>query len=366
MQCGGAEKVLINILRLLDRKLFDITLLVLRREGTYLNKIPSDIKVIYGFKTLFGRKISNKVLKFFDNKILHKMFVKEKFDIEISFLEGYGTKIISGSKNCSKKIAWVHADFKSYHWTNKIFSLNEEKEYYSKFDKIVCVSENCSKSFKDIFGFEEKLNVIYNVLDKSLESYNKFNFKNVFESYKTTKIICVGRLEKEKGVERLLYSFKDVLNDVDKKNVTLFFLGDGSLKIKLEEIIDKYNLNGNVKIISFKENIYDYILSSDCVIVPSYSESFSLVIAESICLNKICIATNTAGARELLDNGKYGILVENSEEGIKFGLRKFLSNGFSKCKYESELLNWSYKFKAKSIMEDISNLINFEDGEHNK
>lgn len=365
MQCGGAEKVLINILKLLDRKLFDITLLVLKKEGTYLSKIPSDIKVVYGFKTLFGRKVSNKVLKFFNGKILHKMFIKEKFDVEIAFLEGYGTKVISGSTNCSKKIAWVHADFKNYHWTNKIFDLDEERSYYGEFDKIVCVSKNCSKSFKDIFGFEEKLNVIYNVLDKSLESYNKFNFKNVFENYKTTKIICVGRLEKEKGVERLLYAFKDILDSVNRK-VTLFFLGDGSLKNELGEIIDKYGLKDNVEIIPFKENVYDYILSSDCVIVPSYSESFSLVIAESICLNKICIATDTAGARELLDNGEYGILVDNSKEGIRDGLEFFLSEKFQKDKYEFKLLNWSYKFKNKTVIEEINNLINFVDGEHNK
>lgn len=365
MQHGGAEKVLINILELLDKNLFDITLLVLKKEGIYINKIPSKIKVIYGFKTLFGRKFSNKVLKFFNNKTLHKMFIKEKFDIEIAFLEGYATKVISGSKNCSKKIAWVHADFKNYHWTNKFFKINEEKEYYSKFNKIVCVSKNCLKSFKDIFGFEEKLNVIYNMLDKSLESYDKFNFKNVFENYKTTKIICVGRLEKEKGVERLLYAFKDTLRDVDK-NVTLFYLGDGSLKERIEELIYKYDLKDNVKIISFKENIYDYILSSDCVVVPSYSESFSLVLAESICLNKICISTDTAGARELLDGGKYGILVENSTEGIKNGLKKFLSNKFLKSTYESKLISWSCKFKSNEVIRELNNLINIEDKEHNK
>ncbi|EIA23534.1 hypothetical protein SFB1_148G1, partial [Candidatus Arthromitus sp. SFB-1] len=53
--------------------------------------------------------------------------------------------------------------------------------------------------------------------------------------------------------------------------------------------------SSNVKFISFKYNVYDYILSSDYIIMPSYSESFSLVLAESIYLGKMCIATDTAG-----------------------------------------------------------------------
>lgn len=365
MQGGGAERVLINFLNLIDSKRFDVTLLVLRKEGVYLNKIPPNIKVIYIFKTLFGRKISNRVLRFFDNKILHKLFVRENFDVEISFLEGYPTKVISGSKLGSRKICWVHADFKDYHWTNEFFSKDEEKSYYEKFDKIVCVSKNCSHSFKTVFGLEEKLNIIYNVLDKNLESYDKINFKNVFESYKTTKLICVGRLEREKGVERLLYAFIDVLKE-GFEDITLFFLGDGSLRGELQNIVDRNNLNESVKFISFKENVYDYIFSSDCVVIPSYSESFCLTLAESICLNKMCISTDTGGARELLNNGEYGLLVENSQEGIKNGIIKFLSKDFSKESYEIKLRDWSEKFKSGSIMNCIDVLINGKNEERNE
>lgn len=143
----------------------------------------------------------------------------------------------------------------------------------------------------------------------------------------------------------------------------MFLLGDGSLREKLEKIVNTNGLSENIKFISFKENVYDYILSSDYVIVPSYSESFCLVIAEAVCLNKVCISTDTAGAREILNNGEYGVLVENSEEGIKNGILKVLNEDFSKDKYESKLLKWSYNFKNESIMEKINELINFEDKE---
>lgn len=362
LQGGGAERVLINLLSVIDKNKFKITLLVLRKEGIYLDKVPEGIKVIYGFKTLFGKKISNKVLSFLSNKLLYKIFIKEEFDVEISFLEGFATKVISGSTSHSKKIAWVHADFKTYHWTRNIFNFNEEREYYSKFDNIVCVSKMCLNSFKNIFGFEEKLIVIYNLLDKSLDNYSKVHFKNVFKDYKTTKILYVGRFEKEKGVVRLIEVFKDVI-DLGNRELTLFFLGEGSLKNTLDKFVKDNGLDRYVKFISFKENVYDYILSSDYVIVPSYSESYCLVLAESICLGKVCIVTDTAGGREILNNGEYGVLVENSKEGIRNGILNVLKDNFSREEYEEKLLDWSYNFRNESIIGKINDLINMREKE---
>lgn len=359
LQGGGAERVLINLLNSIDYREYKVTLLVLKKEGIYLKNIPEAVKVIFVFKTLFGRKLSNKVLRFFSSNRLYKMFVKEKYDVEISFLEGYATKVISGSFRDSLKIAWVHADFKTYHWTNNFFTFNEESTYYGKFNKIVCVSNRCLQSFKEIFGYEKKLKTIYNLLDKNLETYNKVNFKNVFKNDEKIKIICVGRLEKEKGVERLIEAFKEIVHQ-GYDNINLYIVGNGSLKENILNLIDSYNLRERVKLISFKDNIYDYILSSDYVIVPSFSESFCMVLAEAICLNKMCISTDTAGTRELLDNGEYGILVENSIEGIKNGIIQVLKDESLKNKYESKLTNWSNNFKNTYIMNKIYKLINAE------
>ena len=349
LQGGGAERVLINLLNLFADEGYNVTLLVLRKEGIYLDKIPSKIKVIYGFRTLFGKKISNKVLSFFGSKVLYKMFVRGNFDIEISFLEGFPTKLISGSSSDSKKIAWVHADFGSYHWTNKMFSYGEEKKFYSKFHDIVCVSKLCARSFSDKFGFTDNVKTVYNLLDKNLENYTKIKFNDVFNKYKTTKITYVGRVEIEKSVDRLIKSFEEILS-MGYKDITLFILGDGSLKEDLERYVSQNNLSSNVKFISFKYNVYDYILSSDYIIMPSYSESFSLVLAESIYLGKMCIATDTAGAREVLKNGEYGLIVDNSKDGIKQGILKVINNPELKDEYIFRINRKDYEFSRVNVV----------------
>lgn len=356
LQGGGAEKVLINLLDSFDYESYDVTLFVLRKEGIYLNKIPNKIKIIYGFKTLFGRKISNKVFNFFRPSVLYKMFIKEHFDIEISFLEGYATKIISGSFNKSKKIAWVHADFNTYHWTESIFSYKEELSYYEAYDNIVCVSNECRKSFNKMYNLCDKTLTIYNLLDKNLENYPKINFNNVFKSDKKIKLLYVGRLEKEKGVDRLICAYKDIL-DMGYTNTSLSILGDGSLFNALKEYISNNSMDEYVNLISFKENVYDYILSSDFIIVPSYSESYSMVLAEGISLNRICIATDTVGAREVLDNGEYGLIVDNSKEGIVKGIIDILSDDNLRRKYIENMKDGNYIFRREIILGRIFKLL---------
>ena len=122
-------------------------------------------------------------------------------------------------------------------------------------------------------------------------------------------------------------------------------------------------MNKNVEFISFKEDVYNYMLSSDYVIVPSYSESFCLVLAEAIYLKKMCIATDTAGSREILDNGKYGLIVENSIEGIISGIMKVLEDNSLKSTYERSILDWSYNFENKYILERIYDLLKFSEEE---
>lgn len=356
LQGGGAEKVLINLLHSFDYTKYDVTLLILRKEGIYLNKIPNKIRIIYGFKTLFGRRISNKVFSFFKPDILYKMFIKENFDVEISFLEGYATKIISGSSSDSKKIAWVHADFNTYHWTDSIFSYEEELLYYKSFDYIVCVSNECMKSFNKVFGLYNKTITIYNLLDKDLESYPKVNFKNVFKCSEKIKLLYVGRLEKEKGVDRLIYAYKDIL-DKGYKDTHLLILGDGSFKNMLSEYISNNNIGDYVSLIPFKENVYDYMLSSDYIIVPSYSESYSMVLAEGVSLNKVCISTDTVGSREVLDNGKYGLIVDNSKEGIVEGVIRVLLDDNLKNRYISNMEDGNYIFRREVILSEIFKLI---------
>ena len=105
---GGAEKVLVNLLNNLDKTKFDVTLMVLFGGGIHENSLDPSIKLIRIFKKMIpGNSIW---LKLATPRQLHRMFIHDKYDIEIAYLEGPSARIISGcSDKKTKLISWIHS-----------------------------------------------------------------------------------------------------------------------------------------------------------------------------------------------------------------------------------------------------------------
>ena len=170
LQVGGAEKVLLNLLKNINKQKYDITVLALVNDGIYIDELKKidGIKYKYVFNSFFkqvrenkqskfykiSRSIMDKIWKFYIRlikympKMLYKMRVKEKYDIEIAFLEGKVSKFVANSSNKnSKKFAWIHTDINNEPKINIFKNIEEEKECYKKFDKIMCVSEEVKNRF---------------------------------------------------------------------------------------------------------------------------------------------------------------------------------------------------------------------------
>ena len=163
---GGAEKVLQTILGNIDYTKYDVTLYSMHRESISPEYYPESIhykvvfdnycgkyqigKIIYQIKA----KIKGKCFQWLPSSLFYRLFFHEKFDVEIAFIEGESTKIISGSTNKkSKKIAWVHIDLVANPWTEFLYkSNNDERNHYMHFDNICCVSNKVKEAFLKKFG----------------------------------------------------------------------------------------------------------------------------------------------------------------------------------------------------------------------
>lgn len=102
--------------------------------------------------------------------------------------------------------------------------------------------------------------------------------------------------------------------------------------MKDNKLEDTYHLIG------FRDNPYKYVAKCDLFVCSSYREGFSTAVTESLVVGTPVVSTLCSGAQELLGyNNEYGLIVENSEEGIYKGLKKLLE--------DKELLEY-YKKKA--------------------
>lgn len=353
---GGAEKVLINILKYLDKDKYQITLLLLFNEGIYLKEVPKHIKIkpLFQIKSNLLRRIIYKVFKLLSAKRIYKTFIKEDFDIEIAFLEGSTTKLVSGSTNPhSKKIAWVHTDLFNFHRTKYYYrSIKEEQTQYKKFNNIVFVSNDAKKGFEKLLNIHKNLKTIYNPIDVN-EIRQKAQRDKVH--YDQLTICSVGRLVKPKGFERLIRVHSMLLKKGIKHQLLL--VGEGEERKSLEHLCHQLDVTSSVTLLGFQTNPYKYIQASDIYVSSSRAEGLPLVVAEALILGKPVISTRCSGPVELLDNGKYGLVVENSEEGLFEGLKLLLTNEKQRKKYELLSAQRESFFNIKEIMRQIEALL---------
>lgn len=339
---GGAERVLVDIAKNFDKEKYKITVLSLFNEGIYNNLI----KDVVEYKYCFNKFSDNLKIRRWENwfifgllrlcpaELLHKIFIRDSYDIEVAFLEGLSTKIISGT-NKAKKLAWVHCDLINLPWSTRAYlNIRKEIKAYESFDKIICVSNLAKLAFEEKFGL--KAQVQYNVLNdteiisRSLDAFEEIRNSDQF------KIISVGRLTPPKAYDRLLRVHKRLINDgFDYK---LYILGEGKEQAVLEKYISDNGLFDSVELLGFKNNPYNYMKWADLFVCSSVAEGFSTVATEAIILGLPIVTTSCAGMEDLLGDSEFGLITENSEEGLYRGLHKILK--------DRELYNY-YKQKAK-------------------
>lgn len=367
MYGGGAEKIFQTLLNNLEPSKYDITVYSVNQCKIDHKYYPENIK----YKYIFGgidestgqiskiiMKIKNKInLRRYEKdspETFYKRFIKEKYDVEVAFIEGYATKIISGSNNKdSKKIAWVHIDLMENPWTEVAYhSLEEEKECYQKYDNILGVSEEVVKAFEKRMDISDTVSVQYNPVD-DIEINQKATMDDIEYPSNIKNFVTIGRLVDQKGYDRLLH----VVNELkDHFKFCIRILGEGSDREKLEDYIKKNHLENYVELLGFQNNPYPYIKAADAFICSSRSEGFSTVATEAMILQKPIFTTDCAGMKELFGEYNCGMICKNSEDGLKRMLEEvFAKENFDE--YQQDIKKRSEFFKLERRMKEISDII---------
>ena len=365
---GGAEKVLQTLLYYLNRNKFDITLYSIKQEE--LNeKYPKDIDYHYVFascasndslwKKLWIRCLNKIKLLVYYNlspKWFYRLFIKGKYDTEVAFIEGYATRIISGSTNPkSKKIAWVHIDLEQNHWTKIAYhSLTEEQTVYSVFDIVVSVSRSVKEATKRLFSGIKETVVLYNPIDlKSIRSQSQCEL--IVPKNACIRLISVGRYVPQKAFHRLISIVSRLLKL--GYNLELLLLGEGSERRTLEAQIQNLDLRNRVFLLGFQNNPYPFIKSADLFVCSSLTEGYSTVVTEALILEKPVVTTDCAGMKELLLNGKCGLITENNEDALFEGIKSVLDSKKLYAQYLENIKDTNSRFDISTLMNGLESVL---------
>ena len=139
---------------------------------------------------------------------------------------------------------------------------------------------------------------------------------------RSLKLINLGRYTKQKSQITILKAAQILKKHL---NFRLLILGRGSEKKNMQKFIEDNNLKNYVKLKDFIDNPFRLIKESDIFILSSKYEGLPNVLLEAACLKKLIISTKCpTGPKEILSNGKGGILYEkNKKNKLKTSLNLF-------------------------------------------
>ncbi|MEH7129901.1 CDP-glycerol glycerophosphotransferase family protein [Neobacillus drentensis] len=138
--------------------------------------------------------------------------------------------------------------------------------------------------------------------------------------------ITMGRLSPEKGQDNLIKAFGRFHENF--QNSKLYILGEGPLRKDLESLIAELNLKDSVYLTGQLENPFTLMKKCDCFVLSSHYEGQPMVLLEAMTHGMKIIATDIVANRNVLENGRYGLLVENSIAGLEQGLTQLARNEF--------------------------------------
>lgn len=363
---GGAEKVLIDILRNFDYKLYDVTLLLKYRQGVYLNDIPSAVRL----RTMFGasniwverwhRLLGIMHCYHLYHSIVHKLVLLFtlrglKFDTIASFMEGEAVRLHSYIVGKAvKNVSWVHIDLKTKHWSKVFFRSDcQEQDAYEKMDSIIFVSQEAKVKFLELFGIDaEKCCVQYNLIDSA--AIRELALSKDVKKEKLT-VCMVGRLNGQKRYDRALRVVKRLKED--GRDFVLWILGEGALQGEIRETIDKYGVVDYVELKGFVKPSYAYMKAADVYWNTSEAEGYPLVVCEALCLGLPVVATDICGTNEILAGGSYGLLTQEDDDSIYEGMRRMIESEAMRKEYSIKAIEGATVFDVNKVMSEIYSLL---------
>lgn len=354
MNVGGTEKALLNMITMMPKKEYDITILMLEKKGGFIKSIPEwvEIKTLDEYKkmkeilneppsrVIMGLLQKRKLLTVFIMLILYFLThltkersilfeyllrdirLKEEYDVAVAYAGpmDFISFFIANKINAKKKIQWIHFDISKIGF-NRYFAM----KVYKEFDEILAVTKEGEVKLCEMLPqFKNKINTFINIVPEE-QVRNLAKIGPGFEDrFSGIRILTVGRLSLEKGQDLAI----KVLSTLKKEglNVRWYCVGEGKARTEYEQLIKTYRVEQDFILLGANPNPYNFMNQCDIYIQPSRHEGFCITLAEARCFNKPIICTKFTGAKEQIKNKETGIIVSFDEDHLYLAIKNFIED----------------------------------------
>lgn len=373
MIMGGIEKSLISLLEELPADKFEVTVLVMGKDGELEREFPNDVSLqcIFGEEKTSLEKVKNNVIKLqligatkvavysLLAKVTKNVFKKElyyskmlpilenEYDLAVAYHTPASFPVVYVINNvkAKKKVAWIHSDVSQY-----TVEMKPYERYYFQYDNIYCVSKFALNKFIEMYpSMEDKTEVFYNIIN--LKKINNLSLKcsGFRDEFKGIRILTVGRLTEQKG--------QDIIPEIVSKivasgiNIRWYCIGDGEKRKELEEKVTKFGFQDKIILLGNQNNPYPYYRECDIYVQPSRHEGYCITLAEARAFEKPIITTDFVGAREQIIDGETGFITSFNEELISQKIINIIEDKTISNNFINNLSR--IKIENKSVLEDV-------------
>jgi glycosyltransferase involved in cell wall biosynthesis len=336
LKFGGAERVALNLAKAFKAAGVQVEILLMSNEGEFLCEAQKQFTVI-DLNCNKTYKLPGKLFKY---------LIKNRPDVLVSSF--WKLNLCACLANILfprvTLLLWEHSPpSKSKNSPTWLYAITASV-FYQMASKVVVVSTGV---YKDIdrwtVGLRRKLVVIFNPITPP-EPLSLVHL----ERRDQKQVLWVGRLDDPKNPGLLLEAF--ALLPVTC-NAKLVFVGDGRLRLALEQRCSLLELDSRVSFLGYLENPYAVMAVSDLLVVSSDREGLPSVIVEAMYCGLRVVSTNcTAGVNDILLNNRYGTIVPCRNEAL---MAKAIETELQKHHIAEDQINGAQRFLPQVVAQQF-------------
>jgi len=358
--CGGAEQALFDLVSLMDKTKFDVSVFIQHDDGAWDQKFrDAGIKVVYDYScrkpTLNPITKAGNIIKRFRTQEAYKRNGKGLLDvcfpgginIVVSYSVWENEQMVFAQN--AKTVKYIHGDVA----TNQIYrddalsSIN----MLSKFEKIVCVSQTACESFCSYTGLHQNVEAHYNPLNS--QNVKTLAENNVDLPLDAPLICAVGRLSPEKGFERLIVIHKRLLEQGVFHRLVI--VGDGEDRQFLKRLVKATGTEETVILAGYQINPYPYMKNSRFLVNSSFTEGLPVIAMEALCLG-VPIITPIPAVAEIFGQENCGLITENDNASLEAGIKRMLVDEEFYQQVKAGAVKRSAFFDGKRMVTEVEDM----------
>ena len=328
--CGGTDQALYDLVQLLDKDKFKVTVFVQKPGGPWDEKFTdAGIRLWYDYscrKPTFNpiTKIGNIVKRLQTEQAyrnngqgLLDVCYPEGADIIVSY--SMWDHVLCGFGKNAKSVKFIHGNMD----TNQAFRdlILRDLELLPRYERIVCVSKLARDAFVSATGISQGVQMHFNPMNSA---YVHRLAEEKVDLPTDLPIVCaVGRLAAEKGFERLIVIHKRLVEQGVAHRLVL--VGDGPDRDYIRRIVNAVDAQDSVILAGYQSNPYPYMKQSRFVVCSSFTEGLPVIAMEALCLG-IPMVSAVPSVEEIFGQENCGLITANDNQSLMEGMRKMLTD----------------------------------------